>query len=444
MTLREANTIYMVGIKGVGMTGLAQILQGMGKRVSGSDTAEEFFTQVVLEKLGIPYVEGFAAENILDAQLVIYATAYPEDHIERVEATQRGMTQLSYPEALGELTKGMQTIAVCGSHGKTTTTAMLGQALETLGKDPTVLVGSRVNAWGTNARVGKSNLFVLEADEYQNKLRFLNPTGMVITNIDWDHPDFFPNPESYRKVFTEFVARLPSHGWVVANQRDKESPLALAGVAERVVWFDPEAPLPDAVREVIVGAQNCANANAAFAALRCLGVEAAEAVSSLTCFRGTARRMEEKGTISSLTVVDDYAHHPAEIRATIAALRQRYPLHRVAVLFQPHTFSRTKVFLSDFVKALKTADAAFVTDIYGSAREKAGAVDGRALAAAFRNGSDHYVPFEKAAETLEAKLLVPKAAERSFASRATLFVTMGAGDVWKVGEEVVKRLSRYA
>lgn len=435
----------MIGIKGVGMTGLAQILQHMGKRVSGSDTTEEFFTQEVLKKLGIEYREGFAGENIpADADLVIYATAYPEEHVERVEAKRRGIPQLSYPEALAAVTQGKRVIAVCGSHGKTTTTAMLGQALEALGMDPTVLVGSRVNAWGTNARVGRSDLFVLEADEYQNKLKYLNPTGIVITNIDWDHPDFFPTPESYRKVFTEFTQKLGPTGWIVANNVDPESHRALASSSAAVHWFSPDDPLPDASNAVIVGAQNRANADAVLAALSCLGVAPDEASKALASFRGTSRRMEEKGKVGDLTVVDDYAHHPTEIRATIAALRGQYPGSRITVLFQPHTFSRTETFLNDFVTALSTADEAFITDIYGSAREKIGAVDGRALAAAFRNGKDHYVPFATAAETLEAKLLAHEAAERSLASAATIFVTMGAGDVWKVGEEVLKLLSIHS
>ncbi len=441
MNLKEAQHIYMIGIKGVGMTGLAQILQGHGKSVSGSDTAEEFFTEDVLKKLGIPYEEGFTAANVpQDSDLVIYATAYPTDHLERAEAARRAIPQLSYPEALAEVTQGKKLIAVCGSHGKTTTTAMLGQALEALGMDPTVLVGSRVNAWGTNARVGKSDLFVLEADEYQNKLKYLNPAGVLITNVDWDHPDFFPTPESYRDAFAQFAKRVSPTGWIVANKNDPESQGALAGASASVHWFSPDDPMPEALMPVIVGAQNRANANAALMALSCLGVESAEAATALSSFRGTSRRMEVKGRVGTLTVIDDYAHHPTEIEATISALRGQFPGSQVSVLFQPHTFSRTETFLDDFISALSKADEAFVTDIYGSAREKVGTVDGKALAAAFRNGSDHYVPFDKAAETLEAKLLASVAAKRSLASAATIFVTMGAGDVWKVGEEILMKL----
>jgi len=436
MHLNEAGKIYMIGIKGVGMTGLAQIFQGIGKRVSGSDTAEEFFTEEVLQKLGIPFVKGFTIENIpSDTELVIYATAYPEDHVERVEVARRGIAQLSYPEALGEITKGMRTIAVCGSHGKTTTTAMLGQALEALSMDPTVLVGSRVNAWGTNARVGKSDLFVLEADEYQNKLRFLSPTGIILTNIDWDHPDFFLTPESYREVFGAFVKRAPEHGWIVANRKDGESVRALEAVSARVKWFDPEAPLPELAATKIFGAQNRANANAVIAALSCFGISPEQAAGALTSFAGTARRMEEIGRANGLIALDDYAHHPTEITATIAALRGQYPNHRIAVLFQPHTFSRTETFLDDFVAALKTADVAFVTDIYGSARETVGKIDGKALAAAFKNGQNHYVPFSNAAEMITRTLFPERAARVE--GLPTLFVTMGAGDVWKIGKEIL-------
>jgi UDP-N-acetylmuramate--alanine ligase len=452
MDIKEAKKIYMVGIKGVGMTGLAQILQGTGKSVSGSDTAEEFFTQHVLTKLGIPYTEGFRAENVPpDVDAVIYATSYPPEHPERVEALRRDIAQLSYPEALAEVTKGKKLIAVCGSHGKTTTTAMLGQLLESAGRDPTVLVGSRVNAWEANARVGKSDLFVIEVDEYQDKLQHFQPHGAVLTNIDWDHPDFFPDATSYRDAFARFLRRVPPTGWIIANKEDTEVRRALNGVVAPVTLFDPAAPLPESLTGHIIGTAMAANANAVLTAAATMGIEVADAVLGLRAYRGTARRMEVKGSVHGITVLDDYAHHPTEIRATIGMLRAQYPKQCVTVLFQPHTFSRTAAFLQEFAAALSDADRVWVTDIYGSAREAGGAVDAASLVRAMEGRAGaQYVPFESAAEIIVHFLLLERAKRVSAGGGSavggegppTVFVTMGAGNGWKVAEKVLHILQQ--
>ncbi len=439
MSLKEVKKIYMVGIKGVGMTALAQIVQGMGKQVSGSDTHEEFFTQEVLRKLGIQYVEGFDAKNLPEhVDLLIYATAYPPEHPERAAARARGIPELSYPQALAEVASEYRLIAICGSHGKTTTTAMMGQMLEALGMDPTVLVGSRVTAWGSNARVGTGEWMVVEADEYQNKFHHFKPTGVIVTNIDWDHPDFFPDARAYRRAFHDFLSMVPRDGWIVANASDTESRAAVEGVEAPVHWFDPKAPFPPELATAIVGVQNQANAAAVLVAADALGIPRDRATLGLASFRGTARRMEHKGTVGELMVFDDYAHHPSEITATIAAARTQYPGARLIILFQPHTFSRTVTFLKEFATALGAADDVWVTDIYGSAREQQGAVSPHDIVVAMNgHASAHDVRFADAAAAIAADLKV------RLQSAPSVFITMGAGNGWKIGEDVLKKLKDY-
>ncbi|MBI4281365.1 UDP-N-acetylmuramate--L-alanine ligase, partial [Candidatus Uhrbacteria bacterium] len=215
--IHTAKEIYMIGIKGVGMTALAEVLHGWGKRVTGSDTEERFQTDDILRKSGIPFVEGFVKENVpADVDCVIYSTAYNEKNPEVAEAERRELPMLSYPEALGQLMEGKYGIAIAGSHGKTTTTALLGHVMAEAGLDPTVIVGSEVKNWGANARVGKSEYVVIEADEYQNKFQYYNPKGLVITNIDWDHSDYYKTPKEYKQAFDVFREKVKrTGGWVV-------------------------------------------------------------------------------------------------------------------------------------------------------------------------------------------------------------------------------------
>lgn len=418
MDIHQAKTIYFIGIKGVGMTALAEVLYGWGKSVRGSDTEERFQTDAILRRSGIPFVEGFKKENVpTNVDCVIYSTAYNEKNSEYAEAKRRGIPMLSYPEALGQLMEGKYGIAVSGSHGKTTTTALLGHVMTEAGLDPTVIVGSEVKNWGANARVGKSQYVVIEADEYQNKFQYYNPKGLVITNIDWDHSDFFTTPEAYQKAFDGFREKvLESGGWIVATEKIQYLPSVVEGL-----------PLS------LSGEHNQKNTALVYAAAKKLGIADDTFWKAVQSFKGTARRFEVKGmTKHGVTIIDDYAHHPTEIQATLKAARARYPKQKLWVVFHPHTFTRTKTFFDDFARSFADADHVIILDIYGSAREAQGGVHSQDLVAAInkiapehgKGAATYYIPTIAEAATYL----------RDHAQKGDVVITMGAGDVWKVGE----------
>lgn len=412
MSIKEAQKIYMIGIKGVGMTALAEVLHGWGKNVFGSDTEERFQTDVILRRSGIPFTEGFKKENIsTDIDLVIYSTAYNEKNPEYAEAKRRGIQMLSYPEALGELMEGKYGIAIAGSHGKTTTTALLGHVMTEAGLDPTVVVGSEVKNWGANARVGKSEYVVIEADEYQNKFQYYNPKGLCITNIDWDHPDYYKTPEEYARAFDIFRAKvLKSKGWVVEDVKlpttNYQLPISLSGEHNKLNTL--------CVHEVAAK----------------LGIPDDVFWKAVSTFKGTARRFEMKGiTKKGVTVIDDYAHHPTEIQATLKAARERYNKEKIWVVFHPHTFTRTKALFHDFARSFSDAGHVIVIDIYGSAREEHGGAHSKDLVAAINRVSANalYLSMIPDAATYLLKHTVA----------SDIVITMGAGDVWRVGEQLL-------
>lgn len=455
----RAQRIYCIGIKGVGMTGLAQILTAQGKEVWGSDTPEVFFTNEVLRHAGIRVLEGFSADHLdQPIDLVIRSTAYADDHVEVAAARERGLPVLAYAEALGEITQVKSSLAVAGSHGKTTTTALLAHVLKLANFSPTALVGSHVPQFGGNALVGSSELFVHEADEYQNKLQYFKPHGVILTSIQWDHPDFFPTPEEYLATFVQFIKSLPADGFVIACYDDPEVKRAISQAdlrPEQIVayglqhgalrlvrmWLD-EGRWHFSVKEGeeflgdfwlrLIGAHNVANALAVIACAKRLGVSLDLIRQGLASFEGTARRFEFKGKLTNgLTLVDDYAHHPAEISATLKAARAFYPYKRIRCIFQPHTFSRTAALLKEFATCFGEADEVIVVDTYASAREQGGAVTSIQLAdeIASQHSNVRYIP------TLpEATRSVSETA-----SRSDLVITMGAGDVWQIGEQLIKQ-----
>lgn len=447
--------LHLIGLKGVAMTALAEILQGQGYTVVGSDTSEVFPTDKVLKKLNIHCVKGFSAENIgPDTAAIIYSTAYLPDHIERRTAHGRGIAEWSYPEVVGILfTMYQQSIAVTGSHGKTTTTAMLARILEEGGLDPTAIVGSTVIDWGRNARLGHSPWFVLEADEYQNKFQYYAPRHLIVTNVDYDHPDYFPNVESYQKVFIDFVAKLPAWGtliiWgeepllhqIIANCK---AMVITYGEGEKNDWRLADATVSDATNFKVIkkgntygsftihiaGFHYALNAMGAIAMADAAGVNAEAIARALKNFRGTARRLEYSGEFNDAIIIDDYAHHPTEITATIKALRARYPGKRLWCVFQAHTFSRTNAFLSHFAKALSAADQVILPPIYASARESSGTINNQTIAKAINKLSAHKAQtvrsLEEAADILRRVL-----------KSDDVVVTMGAGDVWRVAEMIM-------
>jgi len=459
----------MIGIKGVGMTAIAQVLKLRGAEVTGSDTHEKFFTDEVLAKSGIKFYEGFDAENLEKEKpdLIIYSTAYTDDNAELAAARQSGLPILSYPEALGQILKEGFGIAVCGTHGKTTTTAMLGFVLQELGSDPTVIVGSAVPQLGGNARAGNGEYVVVEADEYQNKFLYFDPRAVILTSAEYDHPDFFKTPEEYNDAFRKFVAKIPASsadkpadGFLVACVDDKNV-LEIAKAAKcKIISYGLAGGDWQAKNNIqknggmefevlekgesrgkffiqLVGEHNVVNALAVIATAAELGYGPSTSSGNklreaLEKFSGAVRRFEIKGEAGGVLVIDDYGHHPTEIRVTLGAARQKYPDRRIWCVFHPHTFTRTKVLLSDFAKSFGAVDKTIVIDIYGSAREVTGGVSSNDLVELIKKeGSDAlYIPtIKEAAEFLAQEV-----------KSGDAVITMGAGDVWRVGEMLLQSL----
>jgi UDP-N-acetylmuramate--alanine ligase len=447
--------VYFIGIKGVGMTALAQIFQAKGFDVVGSDVAEEFFTDQVLKDSGITFYSGFDIRHITpDLDLVVVSDAFLLTANEEVDEVKRlNLKLLSYSQALGELSKDFVTLGISGTHGKTTTTAMTGYVFERLEQDPYVLVGSMVPQFGGNARISttNSNLLIAECDEYRDHfLNFLPSGGIAILNIEYDHPDYFADIEVYVKSFTQFLHKVPANGFVAYNY-DDETARTLCEVEDiqcrrisfsmaneqAVVYLNPKHEVfvkgenIGKLEILLPGRHNLMNALASISMVYGYGLDVSKAIAYLKDFVGTKRRLEYKGQKSEILVFDDYAHHPTEIKASLLALKDKFVGYELVCMFQPHTFSRTQKLLDEFGLAFDGANKVVLLPIYASAREKTGHITSEVLLKKIRQSgykSQNLVlmkDFGEAQEFLTHNLELNK---------KSVLVTMGAGDVWKVGE----------
>jgi UDP-N-acetylmuramate--alanine ligase len=459
MDLSKIKKIYMIGVKGVGMTMLAQFLVSKGYEVSGSDTSEVFMTDQVLAKFGIKVNQGFNAGNVpLDVDLIIYSSAYnPETNVEVATALHGKIKSLTYAEVLGELFNQLYGIAVCGSHGKTTTTAWLGFVLMKAGLKPNVLVGARVEQFDGAGTYGESDFLIIEADEYQNKLKYYNPKGVLLNNIDHDHHDFYPTLESYISAFTDFMQKIPKKGFLVTNFDDEViAKTANVNCKGKVISYALNRADVDffayEIKQVglkqffkvkmdgetigdfsisLLGKHNIYNALAVIAASIELGIDLKDIRTHLEEFTGTDRRMRVMGKFNGATIIDDYGHHPTEIKATLAGLRAAYPKEKITAVFHPHTFTRTKALLNEFAESFSDADKVLVLDIYGSAREAQGGVSSLDLIEKMNK-------FEPAKEFVHVTDL--KDCEkylRENIKRDEIVILIGAGDIFRVGEALV-------
>ncbi len=453
----KIKNIYMIGIKGVGMTMLAQYLAGQGITISGSDTAEVFMTDEALAKSGIKIKTGFKADNLdLDADLIIYSTAYNNSNEEVKAALMSGRKVMTYAEALAEVFNQSFGIAVAGSHGKTTTSAWLGFVLNQAELKPSVLVGACVPQFGGACLVGKSNLLVAEADEYQNKLAALKPKMILLNNVDYDHPDFFPDRAAYEQAFADFVNKLTDKEALVANF-DDAIVRRLAGNAQaKLLSYAIEAEAEFKAYDLkyqngrqyfkvkmgaddlgdfsicLPGQHNVSNALAVIAASLELGADLRLLRIALAEFCGTSRRLEKLGEFKQAIIYDDYAHHPTEIKASIAGLKQLYPDKKIVVVFHPHTFSRTEALLDDFATSFEDVDKLIVLEIYASAREAASDFSSQDLIAAIKQA-------KPALETIyQPNLEQAEAYLRQTIQGDEVVVLMGAGDVFRIGQQLVK------
>ena len=420
--------IYMVGIGGIGMSALAQFLRHTHHEVSGVDREESPVT-MMLAQMGVEVVIG-DGEVPSGTELLIYSDAVPESNAVRTAAKQKNIPQLSYFDALGEVSRHVRTIAVAGTHGKTTTTGMLAKILHDAGKQPTVIVGSIVRDFGSNFLAGSPDLFVIEACEYRDHVLKLSPEILVITNIELDHTDYFPDIASLKQTFRLAASRVPQHGMIIADLNDAHTESALEGIELRVLDYANETVPP--LR--LLGEFNRANARAAKMAARAAFPDISEEAmdASLSSFQGSWRRFEYRGeTPQGAMVYDDYAHHPTAITKTIEAAREKFSDKKIIVAFHPHLYSRTKSLLNEFASALATADEALVAPIYAAREEHDPSVSSEILAAAAQkiNGrAGGRVTALDSFDSVRDKLL-------SFGPDA-LIITMGAGDIYKVAEQI--------
>lgn len=392
------NRVHIIGIGGSGMSGFAVILLARGVQVSGSDRQDSPYI-AALEKLGAKITIGHRGENVRGASIVLRSSAVPDDNIEVVAAQESGIRVVKRTEFLSKLTAGKRVIAVAGTHGKTTCSAMIAWVLAELGGDPTYLIGGISKDLKGNAGAGNGPFFVIEADEYDRMFLGLQPEIAVITNLEHDHPDCYPTMDEFRGAFIQFVGLIQPGGLLVAYGDDSEVLNLCTGAAEMGVTvyqygiqgprldfqaqhlapndtggisFDlttgdgpGESPRPGVhVRLRIPGEHNVLNALAALAVCSHLGFSLQEAADTLARFSGTGRRFDVYDQVDDIVLIDDYAHHPTEIRVTLQAARQRYPHSRIWAVWQPHTYSRTRTLLDQFANAFEAADRVLITDIY--------------------------------------------------------------------------------
>ncbi|MGA6952315.1 MAG: UDP-N-acetylmuramate--L-alanine ligase [Candidatus Sulfotelmatobacter sp.] len=467
--------IHFVGIGGIGMSGIAEVLLNLGYKVSGSDLKSSAVTQR-LAGLGASVFEGHRAENIAGAEVVVTSSAIAEENPEVVEAHKLHVPVIQRAEMLAELMRLKYGIAIAGMHGKTTTTSMVAAVLAGGGLDPTVVVGGRVDAMGSNARLGKSQYLVAEADESDRSFLKLSPILSVVTNIDREHMDCYRNMRDVKKTFLEFMDRVPFYGMVVACNDDPLLRRLLPEVQRRTVTYGTKRgsdfwikiptlrqaqgrlsrakgaremgqPLSQfAVRYRdqdlgeftlhVPGMHNVLNATAAIAVGVGLDVGLEAIRTALDQFRGVDRRFQLRGRVAGVSVIDDYGHHPTEIKATLAAARS-CGFRKIHVVFQPHRYTRTRDLLEDFAMAFGDADSLFVLDIYAASEKPIEGISGEALARTIRESggrSAQYVSsFPDAVSSAAA-----------VAQEGDMILTLGAGSVSQLGPMILEKLKERA
>jgi len=380
MNYQDITKVHCIGIGGIGLSAVASILnKKFGLKVSGSDME---FTDLTkdLEKSGIKVTIGHNKNSILNnTDLIIYTSAIPEDNPELKRAKELNIPTITYAQALGLLTKDLNTVAVCGTHGKTTTTAMISKVLIDADKDPTIVIGSKMKELqNRNYRVGKSGVMVVEACEYKRAFLEIFPNIIVITNIEPEHLDYYKDFKDYKKAFKQFVLKLPKDGLVVANNDDKDVMEVVKGCKCKVVKYGLTSGDYQVESKKIVhkdrkrasldlqqpGIHNLENACGTFAVGKHFKIACKKIEKSLNSFKGTWRRFDERGKYKNMLVIDDYGHHPTEIRATLRGAREKFPNSNICCVFQPHQYSRTKMLLKEFGEAFSDADLVIIPNIY--------------------------------------------------------------------------------
>jgi UDP-N-acetylmuramate--alanine ligase len=457
--------IHFVGIGGIGMSGIAEVLLNLGYRISGSDLRKSAVTER-LDALGATTFEGHSAANIAGADVVVTSSAISVDNPEVAEARRLHIPVIQRAEMLAELMRLKYGIAIAGMHGKTTTTSMVAAVLAAGGLDPTVVVGGRVDAMGSNARLGKSQYLVAEADESDRSFLRLSPILSVVTNIDREHMDCYRDMSDVRRTFLEFMERVPFYGMIVGCNDDAVLRRLLPRVHRRVTTYGTSRGSDFLIRvgassaggehgslihhfQVtykekdlgeftlhVPGVHNVLNATAAIAVGTALDIPTEQIRSALDGFRGVDRRFQLKGKAGGVSVIDDYGHHPTEIRATLAAARQ-CGFRRVHVIFQPHRFTRTRDLMDEFATAFSDADTLCLLDIYPASEKPIEGVTAEVLASRIAGAGKQgvaYAPSFSDAVTSVAALTQP----------GDMVLTLGAGSISQLGAMMLEKLETAA
>ncbi len=456
--------VHLVGIGGAGMSAIALALLAEGVTVTGSDVESSSYTERVRQAGGQVFI-GHNPANVGDAEALIVSSAIPEDNTELLEAQKRGLTILHRADALALLMEGKCSVAIAGTHGKSTTTAMIGHILTYLGYSPTVLVGAEVVNFGSNCMVGASNWFVTEADESDGSFLKFSPTHIVITNIELDHPDHYADEEAIFKAFVQFAERLSEDGLLIVNADCPQASKLPFRLSQPVWWMsfgikneaDYQArgirQLPEGswifqvqrrpkllgeVRLKVPGEHNVANALASLAfCYEVLGLPFSFLAEAISNFQGVKRRFEIIGRVNGITIVDDYAHHPTEVKSLLRTARSVFD-GRIWVIFQPHRYSRTAKLWREFGNAFVDADGVWVTEIFAASEQPIEGVSGALIAKAIEeNEPSKLVRFEREWDAIVSDL-------KTFARPNDAVLVVGAGNIYKIAAKLLMALSNAA
>ena len=438
------------------MSGIAEVLVNLGYHISGSDVQPSEIT-TRLQKIGTQVVIGHAAENIGNADVVVTSTAVKADNPEVIEAHRKNIPVIPRAEMLAELLKMKFSVAVSGSHGKTTTTSMVSTILAQGGLDPTMVIGGKLASIGSNARLGDGEIIVAEADESDGSFLKLSPTIAVITNIDREHLDFYPGITEIKEAFLKFANIVPFYGCTVICSDNIHVREITPLIKRKMITYGIELPADYSAQKIkflkrkttyglvykgaklgtieltVPGMFNVYNSLAAIAVASELKLDFATIKEGLQSFSGVQRRLEIKGRVGGITVVDDYGHHPTEIKETLSAMRQIWK-DRLIVVFQPHRFTRTRALFDEFTKAFRNVDILIINDIYPASEEPIAGINSAALCEAIRQTGQPHVKYIPQAEGTIKYLLKTVKAKDTVA-------TLGAGSIYKIGEEFLKQLT---
>ena len=443
--------IHFVGIGGIGMSGIAELLLNLGYRVSGSDLRLTDITGRLVE-LGGTIFEGHRPEHIQGADVVVISSAVGDSNPEVVAAKEAIVPVIPRAEMLAELMRLKYSIAVAGAHGKTTTTGMIASILDHGGLDPTVVIGGKLGSLGTNARLGQGEFIVAEADESDGSFLKLSPTIGVVTNIDAEHLDFYGDLKKIKQVFIDFINKVPFYGMAVLCLDNEGIQDLIPKIEKRFTTYGMTSQADYQAKDVtfealksrysiacrgkalgtvdlnLPGIYNVYNSMASIAVGMELGIPFDIILRALKNIEGVQRRLQVKGTAHGVTVVDDYGHHPTEIRLTLQAVRQCWPDHRIVVAFQPHRYTRTAALFDDFTRAFYQADTLVVLPIYSAGEVPIENVDGQSLCEGIHQHGHKDVVFHDGQDAAVSYL-------KKTLRKGDLLLTLGAGDVWQVGEK---------